>query len=64
MIDHELRFDGVVAKKSQSMRNAVCCALVLAFTVTADQLNYSIARVTMLDDVNFYAALARAISVS
>ncbi len=41
------------------MRNAVYCALLLAFTVNSDEVDYSMARATMVDDVRFYATLAR-----
>ena len=40
-------------------RNAVYCALLLAFTATADEVEYSMARATMVDEVHFYATLAR-----
>jgi protein-L-isoaspartate(D-aspartate) O-methyltransferase len=41
------------------MRNAVFCALFLAFTVTADEVDYAMARATMVDEVYYYATLAR-----
>lgn len=59
MIDHELRFAAVVAEKSQSMRNALFYALILTFTVNADEVDYSMARANMVDEVNYYATLAR-----
>jgi protein-L-isoaspartate(D-aspartate) O-methyltransferase len=40
-------------------RNAVYCALLLAFTATADEVDYSMARATMVDEVHYYATLAR-----
>ena len=41
------------------MRNAVFCALFLAFAVTADEVDYAMARATMVDEVYYYATLAR-----
>ncbi len=41
------------------MRNAVCCVMLLAFTVNAEEVDYSMARATMVDEVHFYAALTR-----
>ena len=41
------------------MRNAVYCALLLAVTVIADEVDYSMARTAMVDEVHFYATLAR-----
>ncbi len=41
------------------MRNAVFCALILAFTVTADEADYAMARAKMVDEVDYYATLAR-----
>ena len=41
------------------MRNAVYCVLLLAFTVNADEVDYSMARAGMVDEVHFYATLAR-----
>ncbi len=41
------------------MRNAVYFALLLAFTVNADEVDYSMARAAMVDEVHFYATLAR-----
>ena len=41
------------------MRNAVYCALLLAVTVIADEVDYSMARAAMVDEVHFYATLAR-----
>ncbi len=40
-------------------RSAAYCALLLAFTATADEVDYSMARETMVDEVHFYATLAR-----
>ena len=41
------------------MRNAVLCALLLAFTVNADAVDYSKARAAMIDEVRYFATLAR-----
>jgi protein-L-isoaspartate(D-aspartate) O-methyltransferase len=41
------------------MRNAVLCALLLAFTVNADAVDYSKARAAMVDEVRYFATLAR-----
>ncbi len=41
------------------MKIAVCCALLLAFTVNADEVDYSMARAAMVDEVHYYATLAR-----
>ena len=41
------------------MRSAVYCALLLAFTVNADEVDYSMARANMVDEVQYYATLAR-----
>ncbi len=41
------------------MRNAVCCVLMLTFIVNADEVDYSMARANMVNDVHFYATLAR-----
>ncbi len=41
------------------MRNAVNCVLLLAFTVSADEVDYSVARAAMVDSVYYFAALAR-----
>ena len=40
------------------MRISIHFALLLAFTVNAEELDYSIARAAMVDEVRFYAALA------
>ena len=40
-------------------RNAVYCALLLALTALADEGDYSMARTAMVDEVKFYATLAR-----
>ena len=44
---------------SQTMRNTVYGALLLAFTANADEVDYSMARAAMVDEVAFYATLAR-----
>ena len=41
------------------MKTAVYCALLLAFTVNADEVDYSMARATMVNEVQYYATLAR-----
>ena len=41
------------------MRNAVLCALLLAFTVNADAVDYSKARAAMVGEVRYFATLAR-----
>jgi len=41
------------------MRNAGFCVLLLAFTVNADEVDYSMARASMVDQVHYYATLAR-----
>ena len=41
------------------MRNAVICALLLAFTVNADEVEYAMARANMVDEVHYFARLAR-----
>ena len=41
------------------MRNAVYCVLSLAFAVNADEVDYSMARASMVDEIHYYAALAR-----
>jgi protein-L-isoaspartate(D-aspartate) O-methyltransferase len=41
------------------MRNAVYGALFLAFTANADEADYSMARARMVDDIRFYATVAR-----
>ena len=41
------------------MRNAVHCALLLAFTVYADDVDYSVARAAMVESVYYYATLTR-----
>ncbi|MEE8426109.1 MAG: hypothetical protein V3S15_02415, partial [Woeseiaceae bacterium] len=40
-------------------RSAAYCALLLAFAATADEVDYSMARAAMVDEVHFYATLAR-----
>jgi len=40
-------------------RNAVYCALLLALTALADEEDYSMARTAMVDEVKYYATLAR-----
>jgi protein-L-isoaspartate(D-aspartate) O-methyltransferase len=44
---------------SFSVRVAVYCPLFLALTVNADEVDYSMARAAMVDDVRYYATLAR-----
>ncbi|TDJ67048.1 MAG: protein-L-isoaspartate O-methyltransferase, partial [Proteobacteria bacterium] len=41
------------------MKSAVYCALLLAFTVHAGEVDYSMARANMVDEVQYYATLAR-----
>lgn len=41
------------------MRVAVCCVALLAFTANAEEAGYAIARAAMVDEVHFYATLAR-----
>ncbi len=41
------------------MRNAVFAVLLLAFTVHADDVDYSVARAAMVDSVHYYATLTR-----
>ena len=41
------------------MRIAAFCALLLAFTVNADEVDFSMARATMVNEVHYYATLAR-----
>ncbi len=41
------------------MRNAVHCALLLAFTVYADDVDFALARAAMVDSVHYYATLTR-----
>ena len=41
------------------MKYVVFLALLLAFAVNADEADYSMARARMVDEVNFYATLAR-----
>jgi len=59
VIDQETRFDAIVAKKSQNMRNAVYCVLLLAFAGHADDADYAIARAAMVDEVRLFTRLAR-----
>ncbi len=42
-----------------SVRGAICCAALLTFTVNADDADYAIARAAMVDEVRFFATLAR-----
>jgi len=42
-----------------SVRGAIYCAALLTFTVNADDADYAIARAAMVDEVRFYATLAR-----
>ena len=41
------------------MRYVVYCALILAFTVNADETDYSMARAAMVDEVHYFATLVR-----
>jgi len=41
------------------MRNALYCALLLAFTANADDVDYSKARAAMVDEIRYFATLAR-----
>ncbi len=41
------------------MRNAIYCVLLLAFTANADEADDAVARAAMVDEVHFYATLAR-----
>jgi len=41
------------------MRGAVCCVALLAFVANADEADYAIARAALVDEVHFYATLAR-----
>ena len=41
------------------MKNAVYGVLLLAFSVNADEVDYSMARANMVDEVHYYATLAR-----
>jgi protein-L-isoaspartate(D-aspartate) O-methyltransferase len=45
--------------ESPGMKNAAICLLLLAFTANADEEDYSTARAAMVEEVNYYAALAR-----
>ena len=42
-----------------SVRGAIYCVTLLTFTVNADDADYAIARAAMVDEVRFYATLAR-----
>ncbi len=42
-----------------SVRGAIYCVALLTFTVNADDADYAIARAAMVDEVRFYATLAR-----
>ena len=46
-------------KKYLSMKISVYCVLLLAFAGNADEADYAIARAAMVDEVYFYARLAR-----
>ena len=48
-----------VAGKYLSMKISACCVLLLTFAAVADEADYRIARAAMVDEVNFYAMLAR-----
>ena len=41
------------------VRGAVCCVMLLALTAHGDEADYAIARAAMVDEVYFYATLAR-----
>ncbi len=41
------------------MKNAIYCVLLLAFTANADETDDAVARAAMVDEVHFYATLAR-----
>ena len=41
------------------MKNAIYCALFLAFTISAAEVDYSMARANMVDEVHYYSTLAR-----
>jgi len=41
------------------MKNAAICLLLLALTANADEEDYSTARASMVEEVNYYATLAR-----
>ena len=45
--------------KYLSMKISVHCVLLLAFAASADDADYTIARAAMVDEVDFYATLAR-----
>jgi len=51
--------DGHDARSQDFVRNAVYCALLLALTALADEEDYSMARTAMVDEVKYYATLAR-----
>jgi len=41
------------------MKNAIYCVLLLVFTANADEADDAVARAAMVDEVHFYATLAR-----
>ena len=41
------------------MKSGIYCALLLAFTVNAEEVDYSMARANMVSEVQYYATLAR-----
>jgi protein-L-isoaspartate(D-aspartate) O-methyltransferase len=41
------------------MKIAICCTLLLAFTASADEADYSMARAAMVDEIQYYATLDR-----
>jgi len=45
--------------ESPGMKNAAICLLLLALTANADEEDYSTARASMVEEVNYYATLAR-----
>ena len=46
-------------KQFNDMRATIICLLMLAITVDADEADYTMARASMVDEVHFYATLAR-----
>ncbi len=41
------------------MKSGIYCALLLAFTVNAEEVDYSMARANMVNEIQYYATLAR-----
>jgi len=58
-ICHSGKTRALSAQVFVSVRIAVCCALLLAFTVSADEADYSMARAAMVDEVYYFTTLAR-----